>query len=78
MMCTEIHDVVCTQTKTSARHANDFLTGEVTGKNVIHVGTIKKKKSKKINHLHCMGPDIFSMLHMKGDVWNALLTKKVT
>ena len=68
-MYTEIHDVACAQTKTSARHANVFLTEKVTGKNVI--GTVKVK-IKKINHLHCMGPDIFSTLRMKGDVWNAL------
>ena len=45
MMCTEIHDVVCMQTKTSTRHADVFLTGEVTGKNVI--GTVKVKIIKE-------------------------------
>ena len=48
MMCTENHDVVCAQTKTSARHAYVFLTGEVTGKNVIGTVKVKTKKDQSL------------------------------
>ena len=47
-MCTEIHDVVCEQTKTSTRQANVFLTGEVTGKNVIGTVKVKIKKDQSL------------------------------
>ena len=47
-MCTEIHDVVCEQTRTSTRQANVFLTGEVTGKNVIGTVKVKIKKDQSL------------------------------
>ena len=77
MICIEIHAVVCAQTNTSARPADVVLTGGSDRKK--YNRNRKSKNQKKIwNHLHCMGPDIFSTLRMKGDVWSALLTKKVS
>ena len=47
-MYTEIHDVACAETKTSARRANVFLTEEVTGKNAIGTVKVKIKKDQSL------------------------------